>query len=246
MQMRRYPVLDVIRGVTLVSMILYHAVWDLVFLFGLDWDWYRSEIGYLWQQSICWTFILLSGFCWSLGRKSMKRGIMVLGAGGLITLVTIMFMPEQKVVFGIFTMIGSSMLLLIPLKRLFKRWNPVVGGCISFILFLLLRNIDKGYLGFEGLNLVRLPQAWYANLFTTYLGLPAKEFYSSDYFGLFPWIFLYFVGYFLYRFLENRKILDCFKKQLCPQLGWLGRHSLELYLIHQPLLYFSLNMIYLL
>ena len=54
---------DVLRGLTVVSMVLFHGMWDAVFLFGLRAPWYTALPGYLWQQSICWTFILLSGFC---------------------------------------------------------------------------------------------------------------------------------------------------------------------------------------
>lgn len=60
----RYALLDEIRGLALVNMVVYHAVWDLVYLFACDWDWYQSGIAaFLWQQMICRTFILLSGFC---------------------------------------------------------------------------------------------------------------------------------------------------------------------------------------
>ena len=55
--------LDTIRGLALVNMILYHLSWDQVYMFGADWDWYRSDGAYVWQQGICWTFILLSGYC---------------------------------------------------------------------------------------------------------------------------------------------------------------------------------------
>ena len=58
---RRIASLDALRGLTLVSMIAYHACWDLVYLVHADWDWYRGTGAYIWQQSICWTFILLSG-----------------------------------------------------------------------------------------------------------------------------------------------------------------------------------------
>ena len=70
----RYAGLDTLRGVTLVSMMAYHACWDLVYIFGMDWDWYGSFGAYLWQQSICWTFILLSGYCVQLGRHRLRRG----------------------------------------------------------------------------------------------------------------------------------------------------------------------------
>ena len=69
---RRIASLDALRGLTLVSMIAYHACWDLVYLFHADWDWYRGTGAYIWQQSICWTFILLSGFCFSLGRRPLR------------------------------------------------------------------------------------------------------------------------------------------------------------------------------
>ena len=73
--------LDAIRGWALVSMIAYHASWDLVYLFGLDWPWYHSFGAHVWQQSICWTFLLLSGFCWSLGRRQLRRGLTVFLCG---------------------------------------------------------------------------------------------------------------------------------------------------------------------
>ena len=69
----RLDLLDSIRGATLLSMAAYHTVWDLVYLFGVQWDWYKGGLGFLWQQSICWTFIFLSGFCWPLGRRPLKR-----------------------------------------------------------------------------------------------------------------------------------------------------------------------------
>lgn len=42
----RSGTLDTLRGLTLVSMIVYHACWDLVYLYRLDWDWYRSFWAY--------------------------------------------------------------------------------------------------------------------------------------------------------------------------------------------------------
>ena len=39
---RRWAALDNLRGLTLLSMIAYHACWDMVYLFGADWDWYAS------------------------------------------------------------------------------------------------------------------------------------------------------------------------------------------------------------
>ena len=108
----RLHALDSIRGITILSMIAYHAMWDLVYMFGVHADWYRSDGAHLWQQSICWTFILLSGFCHALGRKPWKRGLIVIGASAAVTLVTLIFMPEQKILFGVLNLLGLSMLLM--------------------------------------------------------------------------------------------------------------------------------------
>ena len=70
----RYALLDELRGLDLVSMMLYHACWDMMFLFGIWMDWYAGMPGGLWQQTICWVFILLSGFCVPLGHRTLKRG----------------------------------------------------------------------------------------------------------------------------------------------------------------------------
>ena len=114
---RRYGILDSFRGITLVSMVIYHVCWDLVYLFGKDWSWYKGGWAYIWQQSICWSFILLSGFCWSLGKKPVKRGLIVFGAGAVVSVVTLLFLPEDRVLFGVLTLIGSSMLLMAWLGR---------------------------------------------------------------------------------------------------------------------------------
>ena len=65
---RPLRLLDELRGLDLVSMMLYHACWDMMFLFGIWMDWYAGMPGRLWQQTICWVFILLSGFCAPFGR----------------------------------------------------------------------------------------------------------------------------------------------------------------------------------
>ena len=50
MNTKRYYILDGIRGFALVNMLIYHGVWDLVYMFGCDWQWYRSELAYALQQ----------------------------------------------------------------------------------------------------------------------------------------------------------------------------------------------------
>ncbi len=229
--------LDTIRGITLLSMMLYHTCWDLVFLFGKKIPGYSGLGGYVWQQSICWTFILLAGFCWSLGSHHLKRGLIVFGSGILITFVTLLVMPESRVIFGVLTLIGSCMLLLIPMEKLLLKLRAEIGLAGSFLLFLLFRNVNTGYLGFENWNILKLPDGFYENLFTTYLGFPQKGFFSADYFSLLPWFFLFLTGFYLYQLVQKNHMMEKLFSWRVPGFDVIGRHSLLIYLLHQPVVF---------
>lgn len=58
----RYQLLDNIRGIALISMIIYHGMWDMVYIFGIDMPWYESKAAYLWQQSIAGPLLFFQGF----------------------------------------------------------------------------------------------------------------------------------------------------------------------------------------
>ena len=236
----RLHALDALRGWTMINMIAYHWMWDVVNVLGLPSSWYVGTPKYLWQQSICWTFILLSGFCWSMSRNHLRRGLLVLGGGVLVALVTHLLTPVSRISFGILICIGSCVLLMTPLEKVFRKVPPVAGLIGSAILFAVLRNCDSGQLGFESLVICQLPRALYRNWLTTYLGFPMPGFFSADYFSLLPWFFLFACGYFLFR---TRSDWSIFQKGQLPLLNWLGRHSLLVYLLHQPVLY-GICMIY--
>ena len=138
MNTKRYYTLDGIRGFALVNMIIYHGVWDLVYMFECNWQWYRSELAYAWQQYICWTFIFLSGFCFPFGKRKLKRGLIVFLSGSLISIVTLVAMPENRVIFGILTLIGSCMLLMIPLEQILLKIPSIIGLLFSSMLFFSL------------------------------------------------------------------------------------------------------------
>lgn len=237
---RRFEALDTIRGCALFSMILYHASWDLVYLFGADWPWYHGFGAYVWQQSICWTFILLSGYCASLGRRRLRRGLTVFSCGALITAVTWVFLPSSLVYCGVLTLLGASSMLLVPLRPLLERLPARAGLAGSFALFLLFRDVNAGALGFEGLRLAALPRGLYRDHLTALLGFPPAGFFSTDYFSLLPWSFLFLTGYFLYRLRPEAEAAgqtaDAPGRRV-PLLTAMGRHSLPIYMLHQPVLY---------
>lgn len=234
----RVQLLDTIRGIVLVSMILYHATWNFVYIYGMDWAWYRSEGAYIWQQSICWTFILLSGFCFSLGRRHFKSGTLVFGSGLLVSAVTLLAMPQNRIIFGVLTCIGSCIWILAFLEKIFRKLPWEIGIGVSFFFFIVTKNINSGYLSIGGFKLGEIPKEWYLNYVTTYLGFPFRGFYSTDYFSLFPWIFLFLTGFFLFGIWEKYGLKDKkFMKINIPFFSFMGRHSLVIYLLHQPIVY---------
>ena len=236
----RYELLDSIRGLVLVSMILFHACWDLVYIFGKDWIWYQGTGAYIWQQSICQTFILLSGFCWSLGTKPAKRGLIVFLAGALVSAVTILFMPQDRVVFGVLTLIGSCMLFTVLLHRVLQYVPAGMGLAMNMFLFAMTKHINSGYIGFKTLFIIRLPINLYQGLILTFFGFPSPDFYSTDYFSLFPWLFLFLSGYFLFGIFNKAgdgKILNKYFIRGIKPFSFLGKHSLIIYMLHQPVIY---------
>ena len=219
----RYALLDELRGL------------DLVFLFDVNMRWYAGTPGRLWQQTICWVFILLSGFCAPFGRYMLRRGTVVFGAGAVVTLATLVFMPEGRVIFGVLTFLGTAMLLTGVLEPLLKKVMPAVGLAVSAVLFAVCYPVGLGWVGLGGWKLM-LPQSLYANYFTAFFGFYPDWFYSADYFGLLPWLFLFWAGYYLHKAVGRRR-MEPLRRPVCPALGWMGRHSLLLYLLHQPVIY---------
>lgn len=111
-------------------------------------------------------------------------GITILAAGGAVTLPTLVFVPSEKIIFGVLTLIGISMILTGALRRMLEKIPYRIGAVICFLLFLILRPINGGYLNF-GTGRLMLPQELYCNGFSALLGLPNPGFFSTDYFSVF-------------------------------------------------------------
>jgi uncharacterized membrane protein len=245
MQEHRYGILDAVRGLTVLSMVLYHACWDLVYLEGHAWSWFHATGAYLWQQSICWTFILVAGFCFHLGKNQVRRGLKLLLLGTGITLVTLLLLPQDAIIFGILFFLGAATLLNRMLLPLWGRVPVQLGLAGSGLLFVLLRNVNRGCLGFEGWHWLPLPAAWYkGGLAGAFLGFQGADFHSADYFSLLPWFCLYLAGYFAGLLWEQRpagQVLTGTGTGAQSLWIWrgckfLGRHALGAYILHQPLL----------
>lgn len=232
---RRCALLDSLRGLTVINMVMFHAMWDLVYLFGLHAPWFHGTGAFIWQQAICCTFITLSGFCAAMGKHTLRRGAVVFGLGAGISLVTALFMPDELILFGVLTLIGSSMLIVGAAKPVLRKIPAWAGFAVSFVLFAFTRLVDTGYLGIFFKPLIALPRGLYANYVTAYFGFPQPEFYSTDYFSLIPWLFLFLTGFFLHG-ICGRQVLSVTWKGVRP-LNFIGRHALLIYVLHQPVVY---------
>ena len=123
---------------------------------------------------------------------------------------------------------------------------------VCAVLFFLTRNINGGWLGFERFLIAPLPAVLYKNLLTAFFGFPAPGFYSTDYFSLIPWWFLYLCGYFFYGIWRERKQSYPGEKDrrqrtvpcLLKIFRWIGRHALLIYALHQPVLMLVLTLVF--
>lgn len=234
---QRYKLLDEIRGFWIINMVIYHAVWDFVYLYGMEFAWFGGTFRDVWRVMIRLGFITISGYCWQMGKKHLKRGCLIFGGGLVVTAATLIVTPESRIIFGVLTFLGSAMLILIPLSKLLEKVPAMLGAIVSIFLFMVTYSVSNGYIEIGDRILWKLPNEWYANLFTTYLGFPEASFFSTDYFAIFPWIFLYITGYFCYTILKKKGCLSWAKKGICPALGFVGRHSLLIYMLHQVVIY---------
>ena len=231
----RYYLVDALRGLALINMVLYHFSYDIFVIYGQSPDWLGSTAAFLWQQGICWSFILISGFSWRFGAaNSLKRGLLLNGLGLLITAVTWLAIPDEVILFGILNFIGCGVLLTIPFSKSGEKIPPLLGAGICLILFALTYHIPSGYLQIGG-EILGLPDALYSGALTIF-GFPGPDFYSSDYFPILPWIFLYWTGWFLYPVFMKSKGIRSLLSIRIPLLSVIGRKTIWVYVLHQPIL----------
>ncbi len=241
----RVFLLDSIRGAAVVNMVAYHAVYDLIQMFGLPLGGGLRRF-YPWQQAICITFILIAGISFQLSRKPWRNALERIICAGILTAVTALAMPSELIMFGIIHFLAAAVLLTILCQPLLKKIPTGAGFLVSLIIFVLIRHIAGGWIGLSGLWVWELPPALYASRFLFWLGFPSAQFYSADYFAVLPWIFLYWAGYFGGRWwikgsglIRNRTAVpeSGLYRLADKSLGAVGRTSLWVYMLHQPVIY---------
>ena len=230
----RYSLIDALRGFALVNMLGYHFLYDVNVVFGREPDWYLRPEAQLWQRFICWSFILIAGFSFHWGRRhSLRRGLVLNACGLAITAVTLLAVPSEAVYFGILNFMGCAVLLTAALEKPLEKLPPAPALALCFLLFLLLRRVDGGVLCL-GSRTLCLPEDLYRFRVLAPLGFPDPLFTSSDYFPMLPWYLLFLCGWNLERLFRRSEGLRRAARRHIPLLSPLGRHTLWVYLLHQP------------
>lgn len=258
---------DMLRGIAVLMMLIYHFFFDLDFL-GIKKINLSSFAWILFARSIAVIFIFLVGFSLVLSfektkriterktkkmsqkkyllRKYLLRGIKIFFYGMIITAATYIFLEEGFIVFGILHFIGISIIISHPFL---KAKNKVI---LALAIFSIALGIVIENISFDT-NLNTNKSSYLLLIF----GIPPKNFYSLDYWPLFPWLGIVFIGIFfgnvffknksphnkfshkfLYKSSEKLKKLEKKLKKLHITIFicFLGTHSLLIYFLHQPIL----------
>lgn len=138
---------DALRGLALLNMLAYHVMYDWVYVFGHESSWYNiwAPGCHVWQQYICWSFILLSGFSFPLAKRPAKNGLIVAGCAAVLTFVTAVFMPSEAIWFGVLHLNAAAVLLTCLVYPLLQRLPAGAGLAASAALFALTNQLPEGY-----------------------------------------------------------------------------------------------------
>ncbi len=212
---RRWQI-DFSRGVAICLMASFHFVFDLNYYWDVPVS-YQSGFWYYVGKLSAILFTFIAGVSASLSSRHIRRGLVVLGWGAAISLTTYLLDSQTYIRFGILHMQGSCMLLFPLFKSLRPAWLAATGTAVFFA------------------------GQWTGELtgpaFLLPLGVMPTGFQSLDYYPLLPW-----AGLFLYGAALGKLIFGAQPSQASPPPSWArpfglaGRHSLAIYLIHQPVL----------
>ena len=235
MKKERYHLLDALRGFSLLNMLAFHFLYDVYVVCGLDvlWPGYPGIVA--WERFICITFILISGTSLNFSSHPYRRGLIINACGLVITLVTWIAVPDQIILFGVLNFIGCAMMLTQLMRRLLEKINPFLGLAAGILLFGFFYGLPRGFVGFFNIELAQVSAVFYSVPPLAVIGLPAPGFFSTDYFPLLPWLFLYIAGFFLWRAIVSLHWERFFTLRV-PVLDFIGRYTLWIYMIHQPVL----------
>lgn len=231
----RVGAFDVVRGFSVLSMVIFHLCYDLKFISGVGLAWFKPPLQDIWRASISWTFLFAAGCMCLHSRSNLKRAFQYGAVAVAIWAVTTIAAVDVPISFGIIYCVAACTLVSAILQRLNALPRGYVAAAILFAVFLALQGLPDGHVGIGALS-VELPGALYDLNGLAWLGIPGPGFSSGDYYPLLPYLMMYLCG----AAVASRWKRDGYPRwareaHLAP-LTFMGRHALAVYVIHQPLL----------
>ena len=237
--MLRIHLLDILRGISVSAMIVYHFFWDLGYFKFIELENITRGLPLLFAQCIGASFIVISGISLRLASysnnfitKFLKRMLVLVLICLAITSITFYIDKKNFIFFGILHfLVTCSLVGLLLLK--------IKNNNILFILFFCSLAVSTSEITFD------LPSQ------LSWLGFNSKVPITNDFYPLFPWVSFYFFGLWISEplriYLTHRSgnYGNCYPKFVIVYNGlqFLGRNSLTVYILHQPI-FFSLFLIF--
>jgi len=234
----RIEALDALRGVSILFVVFYHLIYDLIYYKGFNIPFFYSKAFGIVHSVFLAVLFLVSGCCASFSRDVIKRGAILAVLGEAITVATAIFSPENLIVFGVLSFFGISMILYGLISPALQKIPWAIVLVTAAALWFALRDFGSGRINliFTELhfNLPRNRDYLYP------FGITSPTFRSADYFPLIPTFFIFLFGTALSKPIKSNQFPKSFYTLKAPVISFIGRHSLLIYLVHQPLLLFIL------
>ena len=221
MKKQRIELIDGLRGFAVVLMVIHHMLFDLVeFLNAPAWL-FSNPVFNILHYVFAGLFIFLSGISSKFSRSNVKRGLKAFALALGITVVT--YLIEAPIRFGVLHLLGFSMVFYGLTRRL---WDGIPRKAAPFIYLALL----VGSALAVHLIVIDFEHIWM-------LGWTVKGFVSYDYFPILPWLFVFLAGTWAGQYIIEERLPRRFYEQKVPLFPAIGRKSLLIYILHQPIIY---------
>jgi uncharacterized membrane protein len=221
----RLLLLDIARTIALFGMVVFHFFRDLEILALISQGTTLNGAWAIFARAIAGSFLFLSGVSLVLahargfhGKAWLRRFALISGAAGLVTAATYATFPSQYVFFGILHALSVASLVGVPF--LFAPvWVSLIGAAL-----ILTASATVG-------------RAVFASPWMAWTGLGMEVRASLDFIPIVPWLAPFLLGVALARMIDTRRLEPTWPRRFPAQaLAWPGRHSLAVYLLHQPVL----------
>lgn len=207
--------IDFLRGIALILMMLFHLLYDLYTFYNVNIPYWNSFWDFEGTLSAA-LFMILAGISSTFSKNNLIRGFRVFLVGMGLTLGTFIFMPSEYIRFGILHMLGISMILYHFIKNVPHIFYFITSSIVIFLAYLSNRMNTNTW--------VFIP-----------FGITKDDFVSLDYYPLLPWFGVFLIGILIGKIIYKEKKSILQKSYRKDFLSFLGRHSLIVYLIHQPI-----------